>query len=319
MSATALPRPALPQLAPGRPFLTDGGLETTLVFRDGIELPDFAAFPLLDTESGREALARYYAAYFELAERFGIGMVVDTPTWRANPDWGTRLGYDATSLAAVNRRAVDFVTELAGQRPSVHAVIDGVIGPRGDGYVVEATMSPAEATAYHALQARAFADAGATMISAITMTYAAEAIGITQAALAVELPVVISLTVETDGRLPSAQSLGDAITEIDAATDGGPAYYMVNCAHPTHFADVLEPTAPWTSRIHAVRANASRLSHAELDAATELDRGDVDDLATLHRDLGRDLDLRVIGGCCGTDDEHVGAIAAALIGPATAR
>lgn len=303
----------LPQLTPGRPYLTDGGLETTLVFRDGIDLADFAAFPLLDTDHGRAALAGYYAPYLDLAERLGLGMIVDTPTWRANEDWGARLGYDAVGLADVNRRAVEFVTEVAGRQPAVPTVVNGVIGPRGDGYVVDGQMSAAEATAYHSLQARSFAEAGASMISAVTMTYAAEAIGVALAASAVGLPAVISLTVETDGRLPSGQPLGDAITEIDAATDSAPAYFMVNCAHPTHFSAVLGTGAPWTSRIRAIRANASRQSHAELDAATELDRGDIDELAHLHRELRRHLDLRVIGGCCGTDVEHVASIATALL------
>ena len=197
---------SLPQLTPGRPYVTDGGLETTLVFRDGIDLPDFAAFPQLDTETGRAALVRYYTPYLDLAERFGLGMVVDTPTWRANLDWGARLGYDAVGLAAVNRRAVEFVSELAGHRPAVPTVINGVIGPRGDGYVVGGTMSRSEAAAYHGLQARSFADAGAQMISAITMTYADEAIGVARAASAVGLPVVISLTVETDGTPPVGSS-----------------------------------------------------------------------------------------------------------------
>ena len=305
----------LPQLS--APLtVTDGGLETTLVFHHGIDLPDFAAFPLLDTEHGRAALADYYQPYLDLGRRLGIPVVVDTPTWRANLDWGARLGYDAIRLAAVNRRAVEFVTDLARQRPALTTVINGVIGPRGDGYVVGATMSAAEAAAYHGLQARSFAEAGAEMISAITMTYAEEAIGVTRAASAVGLPVVISLTVETDGQLPSGQTLGDAITQIDDATHGAPAYYMVNCAHPTHFATALDEAAPWTTRIRGIRANASRLSHAELDAATELDRGDIGELASHYEQLGRRLDLKVVGGCCGTDHEHVAAIATGIAGPA---
>jgi len=305
----------LPQLSTGRLFLSDGGLETTLVFRDGIDLPDFAAFPLLDTDTGRAALTRYFAPYLDLAEQLGLGMVVDTPTWRANLDWGARLGYDPVQLADVNRRAVEFVSALAAERASVRTVTNGVIGARGDGYVVSATMSPSEAAAYHGLQARAFAEAGAQMISAITMTYAAEAIGVTRAAASVGLPVVVSLTVETDGRLPAGQSIGDAIEQIDAATQGTPAYFMVNCAHPSHFADALDTAAPWAARIQGIRANASRLSHAELDAAPELDRGDIAELAALYGEMHRRLDLRVVGGCCGTDDEHVAAIAAALAEP----
>lgn len=296
---------ALPQLTSPRPFLTDGGLETTLVFVDGIDLADFAAFPLLDTDDGRDTLRRYYEPYLDLAEQHGVGFVIDTPTWRASLDWGARLGFDPTRLAAVNRRAVEFVTALADERPSMQRIVNGVIGPRGDGYVVGATMSASEAAAYHGLQARAFGEAGAEMISAITMTYAEEAIGIARAAGSVSLPVVISLTVETDGRLPSGQTLADAIAQIDAATTVAPAYYMVNCAHPTHFLDRLDPTANWVGRIHGVRANASTASHAELDAATELDRGDIGLLSDNYAELAKLLDLRVIGGCCGTDHEHV--------------
>jgi homocysteine S-methyltransferase len=302
----------LPQLTANRPFLTDGGLETTLVFRDGIDLPDFAAFPLLDSENGRASLAAYYAPYLDLAERLGVGFVLDTPTWRANLDWGARLGYDATQLAALNCRAVDFVDALARQRPTLTSVLNGVIGPRGDGYVVGAAMSASEAAAYHGLQARSFAEAGAGMISAITMTYAEEAIGVTRAATAVGLPIAVSFTVETDGRLPSGQTIGDAIAQVDDAASGAAAYFMINCAHPTHLMPALDADASWLGRVKAIRANASPLSHAELDAATELDRGDIDELAELYVGLGSTLDLRVVGGCCGTDHEHVTAIAAAL-------
>jgi homocysteine S-methyltransferase len=299
----------LPQLTASVPFVTDGGLETTLVFLDGIDLPDFAAFPLLDSDEGRQALRRYYEPYIDIAERNGTGLVLDTPTWRANLDWGARLGYDAISLAAINRRAVEFVAALAAERPALQRVVNGVIGPRGDGYVVGATMSAAEAAAYHGLQARAFAEAGAEMISAITMTYAEEAIGVARAAAAVSLPAVISMTVETDGRLPSGEALGDAIGRVDAAASANPpAYYMVNCAHPTHFVGQLDASADWVGRIKGIRANASTMSHAELDVAEALDRGDVSDLAERYRELSKVIDFRVVGGCCGTDHEHVGAI-----------
>jgi homocysteine S-methyltransferase len=304
---------SLPQLTATQPFVMDGGLETTLVFRDGIELPDFAAFPLLDTEEGRDVLRRYYTPYLDLASRIGTGMVLDTPTWRANLDWGARLGYDPTRLAAVNRHSVEFVAALAAEHPAVRTVLNGVIGPRGDGYVVGATMTPSEAAAYHGLQARAFAEAGAEIVSAITMTYAEEAIGVTRAAAAVSLPVVISFTVETDGRLPSGQRIAAAIEQVDQATDARPAYYMINCAHPTHFMAELERDASCLRRVQGVRANASRLSHAELDAATELDRGDIGELADLYAQIRGRLDLCAVGGCCGTDDEHVAAIAGALI------
>ena len=144
------------------------------------------------------------------------------------------------------------------------------------------------------------------------MTYAEEAIDVARAAADVGLPAVVSFTVETDGRLPSGQTLGDAIAQVDATCRVAPAYYMVNCAHPTHFANELDADAPWRARVHGVRANASRLSHAELDEATELDRGDIEELGALYASLGSMIDLRVVGGCCGTDHEHLATIASAL-------
>jgi S-methylmethionine-dependent homocysteine/selenocysteine methylase len=308
--------PTLPQLTADSFFLTDGGLETTLVFLDGMELPDFASFPLLGSEDGRAHLDRYFVPYLDLAEKLGTGFVLDTATWRANRDWGARLGCDEPTLAEVNRVAVDYAAGLARGR-SVPMVLNGVVGPRGDGYVVGETMTADEAASYHSLQAKAFAAAGVQMMTAVTMTYADEAIGVVEAGTAVDLPVVVSFTVETDGRLPSGQDLGEAIREVDQRTDGAPAYFMVNCAHPTHFASVvqagLEAGEPWVERVQAIRANSSTMSHAELDAAEELDRGDVQGLAGHYADLQRTLPrLRVVGGCCGTDHEHIAAIADAL-------
>ncbi len=304
----------LAQLQTTEPFITDGGLETTLIFQQGIDLPEFAAFPLLDTDEGRSQLAGYYALYLDLADRLGLGIVLDTPTWRASREWGARLGYDVPRVASVNRHAVAFIADLAREHPALTVVLNGVIGPRGDGYVVDSTMQPSEAAEFHALQVRSFAEAGADMISAITMTYVEEAIGIARAADAVELPVVVSFTVETDGRLPSGQTLGEAITTVDDNTRVAPAYYMINCAHPTHFLSNLDTEQSWLTRVKGVRANASRMSHAELDVATELDRGDVADLAALYAAMRSSVDLRVVGGCCGTDVEHIAAIAEALTG-----
>ncbi|MGE3449447.1 MAG: homocysteine S-methyltransferase family protein [Microbacteriaceae bacterium] len=302
----------LPQLA-GGPYLADGGLETSIIFQQGIDLVDFAAFTLLDADEGRRALSRYYDPYFELADAMGTGIVIDTPTWRASLDWGARQGYDAAALAEINRRAVRFVARLAQGWPNVDTVLNGAIGPRGDGYVIGQTMSVAEAARYHAVQTEAFASAGAAMVTAVTMTYVEEAVGIARAASGAGLPVAVSFTVETDGRLPSGQPLGEAIEQVDAATDRAPAYFMVNCAHPSHFSEGLKAGGPWRERIRGIRANASALSHAELDETTELDRGDIADLAdhylALHTSLGG---LAVIGGCCGTDHEHIATIARAV-------
>ncbi len=304
---------ALPHLADDTTCLTDGGVETTLVFLDGLALPEFAAFPLLDSEEGRAHLGRYFAPYLDVAARSGSVFLLGTPTWRANRAWGAVLGYDEQALADLNHRAVELVASVGAARPDVPTVLDGVVGPRGDGYVVGGAMGSDESADYHSLQARAFASAGAQMMTGLTMTYADEAIGLVQAGRSAALPTVVSFTVETDGRLPSGQPLGEAVDEVDARTDRGAAYFMVNCAHPAHFAGVLESGGGWVKRVRGIRANASRMSHAELDEAPELDRGDEAELASEYARLWRALpDLRVAGGCCGTDHAHVAAIAAEL-------
>jgi S-methylmethionine-dependent homocysteine/selenocysteine methylase len=292
----------------GRTFITDGGMETSLIFNDGLDLPHFAAFVLLDDPSGVDALRAYYRAYIDLAAERGVGIVLDAPTWRANADWGERLGYSVEALADINRRGVALLEDL---RPDGLAMlISGCIGPRGDGYRVDDAMSAEEAERYHAAQVETFAQTSADLVSALTMTYADEAVGIARAAAAAEIPCVISFTVETDGRLPSGRPLGDAIGDVEAATNGSVEYFMINCAHPTHFMHVLEGGA-WRDRIRGVRANASEKSHAELDEADELDAGDPVALAGHYRELQQRLpNLNVVGGCCGTDHRHIAEIAA---------
>ena len=300
-------RQALPQLSGGT-FVTDGGMETTLIFRDGLELPCFAAFALLRTEAGTDALRAYFRPYLEVARDRGVGLVLDAPTWRANPDWGAKIGYTAGELDAVNRKAVALLEEVRSGEPGP-VVVSGCVGTRGDGYRPGELMSAAEAERYHAAQVETFADTTADLVSALTMTYVEEAIGVVRAAKRAELPVVISFTVETDGRLPSGTALADAIDRVDAETDGAAAYFMVNCAHPTHFAHVLEDGSPWTDRIRGVRANASRKSHAELDESEELDEGDPAELADQYTaPRPRLRNVNVVGGCCGTDHRHIAAI-----------
>ncbi len=309
----SLYRDRLPQLGGGM-FLADGGLETTLVFLNGVDLPCFAAFPLVEREDGRAMLRAYFEPYLAIAREHGHGFILDTPTWRANPDWGERLGYTPEALAAINRRSVDLLVELreAEAGKDIPIVINGVLGPRGDGYKVELRMTAEEAERYHEAQIDDFRATEADMVSAITMTYPEEAIGIARAARAHGMPAVIAFTVETDGRLPSGDTLGAAIQQVDEATGGSPAYYMVNCAHPLHFEDALAADEPWRRRIRGIRANASTLSHAELDNATELDPGDPADLGRRYRELRERLGgLAVVGGCCGTDHRHIAAICTA--------
>jgi homocysteine S-methyltransferase len=303
-------RSNLPQLS-GGDFLTDGGLETTLVFHHGIDLPCFAAFPLIMSEVGRETLRTYFKPYLETAQERNIGFILDTVTWRTNADWGEKLGYSAEDLADVQRRSVAFAYELrevyATDRTPV--VINGVLGPRGDGYKAENRMSEREAERYHAAQLEVLDDTPADMVSAITLTYPDEAIGIVRAAQSRGLPVVISFTLGTDGRLPSGDTLQEAIERVDATTGSGPIYYMINCAHPTHFESTVATEDTWLKRIKGIRANASTLSHAELDAATALDAGDPVALGRHYQSLRQRMtQLCVLGGCCGTDHRHIVAI-----------
>ena len=287
--------------------ITDGGMETTLIFHEGLDLPHFASFVLIEDEAGREALRTYYRRYIDIAHSRSVEIILDTPTWRANRDWGERLGYSPEELADVNRRAVGLLEELR----SPEVVVSGCVGPRGDGYEVGTAMSAEEAENYHAPQVETFAGTSADLVSALTLTYAEEAIGIVRAAHTADVPVVISFTVETDGRLPSGQALGDAIEQVDAETDRAVSFFMVNCAHPTHFAETLQ--GDWLDRLCGVRANASKKSHAELDEAEELDEGNPAELAAAYRELQSRLpSLSVVGGCCGTDHRHIEAICAAV-------
>jgi S-methylmethionine-dependent homocysteine/selenocysteine methylase len=300
----------LPQLDGGL-FLTDGGIETTLIFHDGLDLPLFAAFDLLKDDEGMEALRRYYEPYAALARDRGAGLVLESPTWRASPRWAAEIGYSEAELDELNRKAITLMDELRDRYESGEApvVISGCIGPQDDGYNPTELLSASAAQDYHSRQIETFSATAADMVTAITMTYADEAAGITRAAQATGMPVAISFTLETDGRLPSGQALGEAIEQVDDETDGGPAYYMINCAHPTHFDAVIEAGGTWRNRIRGLRANASTKSHAELDEATELDTGDPADLADRYASLTAALpNLTVLGGCCGTDHRHVRAI-----------
>ncbi len=268
-------RNSLPQMSSDF-FLTDGGIETTLIFLEGLDLPYFAAFHLFQTQEGENALRKYFRTYAQLAQKRRSGLVLETATWRASSDWGDKLGYTADELNEVNRKCVALLEELRAEyeAPDVPIVISGCIGPRGDGYVPAELMSVAQAEDYHSQQVETFAGTAVDLVTAITMNYVEEAVGLTRAAKGAELPVVVSLTVETDGRLPTGQSLGDAIEQIDAETAGHPSYFMINCAHPSHFTAVVNGDQPWKDRIRGLRANASRMSHAELNEAIELDAGD---------------------------------------------
>lgn len=300
-------RKSLPQLG-DRLFLTDGGIETTMIFHDGFEMPSGEAFKFVETDRGRAWFEAYFRRHAEIARQNNMGFIFESPTWRANIAWGTKLGYDKPYLERVNREAIRLMARLRAEleTPASPMVLSGCIGPLGDGYRPDQTLTAAEAEDRHGMQARVFADSEADMIAAITMTTAEEAIGVARAAGKVGMPVCVSFTVETDGKLPTGQTLGDAIDQVDRETGRTPAYFMINCAHPTHFAATLAEGGAWTRRVRGLRANASKCSHAELDESPELDVGNPKELGAQYREILRNQpQMRVLGGCCGTDHRHV--------------
>ena len=306
-------RAALPQLG-GDLFLTDGGIETSLIVLEGLELPEFAAFPLLASPGGEAALRRYFRSYAEIARRYGVGLILESATWRASADWGARLGFTPAALAGANREAISLLESVRdeSETEATKIVISGCLGPRHDGHDPADAMTADEAAAYHGAQIETFADTAADMVAALTLTYTAEAVGIVRAAERAALPVAISFTVETDGRLASGQPLLEAVEAVDEATSAYASYFMVNCAHPSHFASALVAGEPSAGRFRGLRANASRLSHAELDELPAPDGGDPEELGQEYAALKRRLPwLNVFGGCCGTDHRHLEHIAAA--------
>ncbi len=309
-------RQALPQMRDGF-FLTDGGIETTLIFLEGQDLPYFAAFHLLSSPGGEGALQKYFRTYAQLAQKHHCGLLLETATWRASADWGDKLGYSREALAQATRKSVRLLEEIRKEfeTPATPIVISGCVGPRGDGYVPGEKMSEKQAEDYHAVQIGTFASTAADLATAITMNYTEEAIGLARAARNAALPVVISFTLETDGKLPTGQPLGEAIEQVDDATSAYPAYYMINCAHPSHFSSALSQDEPWKRRIRGLRANASTMSHAELNDAPSLDIGNPVALAQDYAGLKRQSlkFLNVFGGCCGTDHRHVEQIALACL------
>ena len=298
-------------LSSSAPFVSDGGMETDLIFHQGADLPLFASFVLLDSADGREMLRRYVLSYLDMAEAAGRGFMLGTPTWRANGGWGPKLGLDDAGIRDVNRRAVAFARDLRDAHPwRAHILIEGAMGPAGDGYAPEELLTPAEASRLHSAQLETFAEAGVDIATAFTITHPGEAIGMVNRARALGLPFALSFTVETNGRLPTGQDLGSALDEVETATGGYCQYYGINCAHPEHFVNQLPPA--WLHRIGVVRPNASRCSHAELDEASELDDGDPQEFGALYAEMAKRLPhLRVVGGCCGSDMLHIKAVMAA--------
>ncbi|MFC4218935.1 homocysteine S-methyltransferase family protein [Flagellimonas marina] len=297
-------------------YLTDGGLETALLFHERLPLPHFAAFHLLSSPELRKILDAYYIKYLELAKCYGTGFILESATWRANPDWGYKLGYSQKELVKANQIAIEQMKSLRSEYSDEidSILISGCVGPRYDGYVAAVSENWEDAKIYHSRQIKTFRDSGVDMVSGLTMTNVEEAMGIVMAAKDVRVPVVISFTVEVDGHLPDGKSLFEAVKTIDQASEDYPLYYMINCAHPVHFADRLLEYYQQAYRIQGIRANASCKSHAELDEATELDTGNKKQLAQWYEILkSRHPHIKIFGGCCGTDISHMEEICSAVI------
>ncbi len=302
-----------PQLS-GAVFLTDSGIETDLIYNHGIDLPDFAPFPLLETVEGRATLEQYFREHLDVASERGMGVVFETPTWRASPDWGTRLGYDLSKLAALNSEAVALLRELRDEAGTDRPfIISGTVGPRHDGYDPDAVMSIDEAADYHSWQVGVLATSGVDVVSAFTIDYVEEGVGIARAAAGAHVPCVISFTTDDQGALPDGTSVARAIERIDLEAVTPPAYYMLNCTHPQHVTGMLTGAGAWRERIRGIRANASPLGLVEPPEGQPLDPGDVAEFASAMQQVNELApSITILGGCCGTDVRHVRAVADAM-------
>jgi S-methylmethionine-dependent homocysteine/selenocysteine methylase len=306
----AIHRSNLPQLK-GDLYVAYTGMETDLMFTQSVDLPGFASYPLLESKEGRAQLNGYYRDLIAVGKEHGIGVILESPTWVANRDRGAAVGYSPEQLIDLNKKAIAHMCAARDELGDLPTVISANVGPRADAYAPSEQMSAVEAEAYHLEQITTLAETHVDLISGYTLAYFAEAVGIVRAAKLFGLPVVIAFTVETDGCLPTGASLEEAITQVDAATGGYAAYFMINCAHPDHFGNVLTD-APWIQRVRGIVANASRCSHAELDEAEELDDGDPNELGQQLAEIRRRFPhINVLGGCCGTDMRHMSSIARA--------
>jgi homocysteine S-methyltransferase len=297
-------RAALPTFGEGI-FVSYTGIETDLIFNRRIDLPGFASYPLLETKEGCEMLYGYYARLIDMARQKRVGVLLESLTWVANRDRGAAIGYDQESLKRFNIAAIDLIARVREEKGDLPTLLSAQVGPRDDGYAPTEQMTADEAETYHSEQIETISKTEADLVGAFTICYPEEAVGIVRAGQRFEIPVVIAFTVETDGRLPTGMPLKEAIESVDDATDGGAAYFLINCAHPDHFSDVLED-AKWIYRVRGVVANASRCSHAKLDESEELDEGDPEELGELIGALCNKFPhFTIVGGCCGTDMRHL--------------
>ena len=297
-------RSDLPQLG-SKLFASYLGMDTEILFRDGIDLPGFASYPLLQNPEHKTLIRNYYRRLADLAREQEAGLILDSVTWVANRDRGAKLGFGPEQLKRFNIEAIELLAEIRQEKGDFPTVLCGQVGPRGDGYMPQDQMSVAEAEDYHAEQIGVYRETEADFVAGSTLCYPEEASGIVRAARQFDMPVAIAFTVEIDGKLPTGIAVKDAIEQVDEESEGGPLYYQINCAHPVHFTHIFTD-APWMHRLRGVVANASRCSHAELDESTQLDEGDPDELGTLVGGLRKSYrHFNILGGCCGSNLSHM--------------
>jgi S-methylmethionine-dependent homocysteine/selenocysteine methylase len=300
----------------GQLFLTDGGIETEIMYKWGFDLPHFAMYPLLDNADATAAMRGMYRRYLDVVAKHGLSALMGGLDYRASPDWGALLGYSREGLAEANLRSITFLRELATEYgdniPQI--LIAGYVGPRGDAYKVNRTMTEAEAEDYHAVQLATLKAGDVDLAWAFTFNNIPEAIGAARAAARIEVPLAISFTVDGTSRLKSGPSLAEAVETVDAETgEAAPAFYTLNCSHPVEFEPGLTPGA-WIGRVRGFRPNASKKDKIALCKLGHLEEGDPFELGCLMGDLARRyLHMDIWGGCCGTGDVHLDEIARNVI------
>jgi S-methylmethionine-dependent homocysteine/selenocysteine methylase len=297
----------LPQLG-NTVFACYTGMDTDLLYNQGIDLPGFASYPLLANPEHKSLLRGYYSRLVDLAQEQNVGVILDSVTWVANRDRGAALGYTPEDLRKFNIEAVELIASVRNEKEYMPTVLCGQVGPRGDGYAPSDQMTTQEAEDYHSEQIETYSNTEVDLVSGFTICYPEEASGIVKAAKNHDLPVAIAFTVETDGRLPTGVPLKEAIEQVDSETNHSAQYFLVNCAHPDHFVNVFSDS-PWMQRLRGVVANASRCSHAELEVSEKLDDGDPEELGMQVGGLRkRHPHFNILGGCCGSDLRHMKCI-----------
>jgi len=293
-------------------FLTEGGIETEIIYKHGFELPEFAMFTLLENPRAVGVMRDMFRRQLDVAAEFAMSVLLTGLDYRASPDWGARLGYSQHGLAEINIRAIEFLREIASeyheQIPRI--LIGGIIGPRGDAYQLNKTITSVEAEDYHAVQLATLKAAKVDFACALTFNNTPEAIGVARAATTIGVPLTVSLTVNSNGRLKSGPTVAEAVKSIDAeAGKSAPAFYMLNCSHPVEFEPALTEGA-WLERLRGFRPNASKMEKIALCKLGHLEEGNPVELGRLMGDLARRIPhMDIWGGCCGTGETHLREIA----------